>query len=316
MTVSRREFLRLGTTAGVVAAIPAFGASHKSRASRPDADETLITILHTNDTHSQIEPFPATDPRYPNMGGAARRATLVKQVRSENPNTLLVDAGDAFQGSPFFNFYQGEVEYKVMSAIGYDAVTLGNHEFDNGVEALARAMEFAKFDIVCANYDCRKSKIGKRVQPYTVKNVGPYKVGIFGLGIRFEGLVVERNHADVIDYDPIAPARGAVRVLRQIEKCHLVICLSHLGFTPKELERIDDIHVAQQVEGIDLIVGGHTHTFMKEPESVKNPSGGITPIFQVGWAGINVGRVDFTIKAGKITNVTGRILHASDHLAG
>lgn len=304
--------MRSGAAAGVAIGTSSFrwGIARTPSAAAPEG--MVITVLHTNDTHSQIEPFPENDPRYANRGGAARRATLVKQVRHENPNTLLVDAGDAFQGSPFFNFYCGEVEYKVMSAIGYDAVTLGNHEFDNGVDALANATQFAKFDIVCANYDCRKSKIARRVRPYAVKKVGPYKVGIFGLGIRFQGLVLEKNHEGIVDYDPIAPATGAVRALRQIEGCHLVLCLSHLGYTPKEPDRVDDIHVAQQVSGIDLIVGGHTHTFMKEPALIKGPSGTITPIFQVGWAGINVGRVDFTIKAGKVIGMSGRILHASD----
>lgn len=314
MKISRRDFLRSAAAVGAglgTGAIPSiFARTFDSKATAES--DFVLTVLHTNDTHSQIEPIPGNDPQFPKMGGVARRATLIKQVRQENPNTLLVDAGDSFQGSPFFNFFHGEVEYKTMSALGYDAVTLGNHEFDNGVDALARAMQFAKFDIVCANYDCRKSKIGNRVKPYVVKKAGPYKVGIFGLGVRFEALVLEKNHEGVIDYDPIAPAKGAVRVLRQVEGCDLVICLSHLGYTPKEPDRVDDIHVAQQVGGIDLIVGGHTHTFMKEPELVKGPSGTITPIFQVGKSGINVGRVDFTIRAGKVIGMSGRILQAGE----
>src|SRR3954454_4309548 len=150
------------------------------------AGETLITIIHTNDTHSQIDPFPADDRLYPGKGGVARRATLVKRIRAENPNTLLIDAGDAFQGTPYFNFYKGEVEYKSMSAIGYDVVTLGNHDFDNGVEGLAAAMKLAKFEFVSANYDVRGTPIEARVKPYVVRELGGIRLGIFGLGINPE----------------------------------------------------------------------------------------------------------------------------------
>ena len=134
----------------------------------PRRGETLITILHTNDTHSQIDPVPPNDKLYPGKGGVARRATLVKRVRRQNPNTLLIDAGDVFQGTPYFNFYKGEVEYKAMSAIGYDAGTLGNHEFDNGVDALAAALKFANFDLLSANYDVRGTALEGRVKKYSV----------------------------------------------------------------------------------------------------------------------------------------------------
>ena len=152
------------------------------------AAETVITILHTNDTHSQIDPLPAND-RNAGKGGVARRATLVKRVRKENPNTLLIDAGDVLQGTPYFNFYKGEVEYKAMSAIGYDAGTLGNHEFDNGVEALAAALKFANFDIVSANYDVKGTVLEDRVKRYVVKTAGGIRVGLFGLGISPTALI-------------------------------------------------------------------------------------------------------------------------------
>src|SRR5256885_12776753 len=149
----------------------------------PLAGETLITVLHTNDTHSQIDPILENDKTYAGKGGVARRATLVKRVRKENTNTLLIDAGDVLQGTPYFNFYKGEVEYKAMSMIGYDAGTIGNHEFDNGVGALAKAMQFANFDIVSTNYDVRGSALEKIVKPYVTKEVGGVRIGLFGLGI-------------------------------------------------------------------------------------------------------------------------------------
>jgi 5'-nucleotidase len=185
-------------------------------------DETLITILHTNDQHSQIDPLPAND-RYAGKGGVARRATLVKQIRKENANTLLVDAGDSFQGTPYFNLYKGEVEYKAMSAVGYDVVTLGNHDFDNGIDALAAAMKFATFDFVSANYDVRGTSIEKRVKPYVVRVIGGVRVGIFGLGIKLEGLNPPESFAGLKYYDPVKVSRGAVRALREVEHCAMVI---------------------------------------------------------------------------------------------
>ena len=156
------------------------------------AAETVITILHTNDTHSQIDPLPAND-RNAGKGGVARRATLVKRIRKENPNTLLIDAGDVLQGTPYFNFYKGEVEYKAMSAIGYDVGTLGNHEFDNGVEALAAALKFANFDLVSANYDVKGTVLEGRVKPYVVKTVGGIRIGLFGLGVSPVALITARK---------------------------------------------------------------------------------------------------------------------------
>jgi 5'-nucleotidase len=274
--------------------------------------ETLITILHTNDQHSQIDPLPAND-RNAGKGGVARRATLVKRIRKENPNTLLVDAGDSFQGTPYFNLYGGEVEYKAMSAIGYDVVVLGNHDFDNGIEGLAKAMQFAKFDFVVANYDVRGTLIEKRVKPYVVRELGGVRVGIFGLGIKLEGLNPPETFAGLKYYDPIKVAHGAVRALREVERCSMVVCLSHLGYyqNPKP-DDLGDVQVVEKVNGIDFIVSGHTHTFMQQPVVAKQPSGGETIIFQVGKSGIYVGRVDFTVRANKITAYAGKLLDLRD----
>jgi len=269
------------------------------------AADTVITILHTNDTHSQIEPLPANDANA-GKGGVARRATLVKRVRQENPNTLLVDAGDVMQGTPYFNFYRGEVEYKAMSAIGYDVGTLGNHEFDNGVEDLAKALKFANFDLVSANYDVKGTVLEGRVKPYVVKTVGGIRVGLFGLGISPVALITPANFKGVTYNDPVAAAREVVKTLREKERCALVVCMSHLGYYVKG-DRGDSL-VASQVDGIDFIAGGHTHTFMQEPAKQKQPCGAETLIFQVGKSGINVGRVDFTFRTGKLIAAAGRLL--------
>lgn len=274
----------------------------------PGKDETLITILHTNDVHSQIDPLPAND-RNAGKGGVARRATLVKRIRSENPNTLLIDAGDAFQGTPYFNFYKGEVEYKAMSAIGYDVGTLGNHDFDNGVDGLAAAMKFANFDFVSTNYDVRGTAIESRVKPYVVRELAGVRIGVFGLGINPAGLITPENFKGITYHDPVKVSRGAVQVLRQNERCAMVVCASHLGYYPNPKgNEIGDTQVAAQVDGIDFIASGHTHTFMQQPVVTKTPSGGETIIFQVGKSGIYLGRVDFTVKQNKVTAYAGRLL--------
>src|SRR5438874_6187139 len=198
----------------------------------PLAGETLITILHTNDTHSQIDPILDNDKTYAGKGGVARRATLVKRVRKENPNTLLIDGGDVCQGTPYFNFYRGEVEYKAMSLIGYDAGTIGNHEFDNGVESLARALTFANFDIVSTNYDVRGSALESRVKTHLVKEVGGVRIGLFGLGIRPVGLLTSDNFKPLKYLDPVGMTRGVVKPLREQERCALVLGMSHFCCYP------------------------------------------------------------------------------------
>jgi 5'-nucleotidase len=272
-------------------------------------DDVLLTILHTNDTHSQIDPLPATDRSYPGKGGVARRATLIKRVRRENPNTLLIDAGDVFQGTPYFNFYKGEVEYKAMSEIGYDVGTLGNHEFDNGVESLAAALKFARFDLVSTNYDVKGTPLEGRVKPFVIRELAGVRVGLFGMGISPVGLITPANFKGLTYRDPVEAARNVVQTLREAERCNLVIGMSHLGYyTDARPGQIGDSQLATQVDGIDFIASGHTHTFMKEPVSVKQPCGKDTWIFQVGRSGIYVGRVDFRIRAGKVASVTGRLL--------
>jgi 5'-nucleotidase len=269
------------------------------------AADTVITILHTNDTHSQIDPLPPND-RNAGKGGVARRATLVKRIRKENPNTLLVDAGDVLQGTPYFNFYKGEVEYKAMSAIGYDVGTLGNHEFDNGVEALAAALKFANFDIVSANYDVTGTVLADRVKRYVVKTVGGIRVGLFGLGISPVALITPTNFKGVTFIDPVIAARDVVKKLRDEERCSLVVCMSHLGYY--ENGQRGDSFVASQIDGIDFIASGHTHTFMEQPVTQTQPCGAKTLIFQVGKSGIYLGRVDFTFSIGKLRAAEARLL--------
>ena len=314
--ITRRGFLKASLAGGLMAASPRSALHLLSTTPAINAPlltaaagETLITILHTNDTHSQIDPLPANDRLYPDKGGVARRASLVKRIRSENPNTLMIDAGDVFQGTPYFNFYKGEVEYKSMSLIGYDVVTLGNHDFDNGVEALAAAMKFANFEFVSCNYDVRGTPLESRVKPYAVRVIGGVRVGLFGMGVSPDNLITPENFKGVTYNDPVKSARDVVKILREKERCALVVGMSHLGYYPNPRDGgIGDSQVAEQVDGIDFIASGHTHTFMKEPVLTKTPSGGSTMIFQVGRSGIYVGRVDLKVRDGKLVASAGRLL--------
>jgi len=311
--ITRRKFLATTAAFGAATLVRPTeiltSTTHESLAEPlllPSRGETLITILHTNDTHSQIDPVPPNDKLYPGKGGVARRATLVKRVRRQNPNTLLIDAGDVFQGTPYFNFYKGEVEYKAMSAIGYDVGTLGNHEFDNGVEALAKALTFANFDIVSANYDVKGTVLEQRVKRYVVKTVGGIRIGLLGLGVSPVALITPDNFKGVTYIDPVVAAREVVKKLREEERCALVVCMSHLGYNADA--KSGDSFVASQVDGIDFIASGHTHTFMKEPVTQTQPCGAKTTIFQVGKSGIYVGRVDFTFRNGKLADTAVRLL--------
>ena len=317
--INRRCFLKSSLITGAALAVPSPLISPKlwSALAEPlldvAADEVLITILHTNDTHSQIDPVSESDKTWGGKGGVARRATLVKRIRKESPNTLMVDAGDVFQGTPYFNFYKGEVEYKSMSLIGYDVVTLGNHDFDNGVNALAAAMKFANFEFVSTNYDVRGTVLEARVKPYAVRTLAGVRIGLFGLGISPDNLITPQNFQGVKYMDPVQMARGVVRLLREQEKCQLVVGMSHLGYyaNPRNNE-IGDTQVAAQVNGIDFIASGHTHTFMEKPVLQKNPEGKDTIIFQVGKSGIYVGRIDLKMKDGNVVASAGRLLDLRD----
>ncbi|MEL6106663.1 MAG: metallophosphatase [Planctomycetota bacterium] len=255
--------------------------------------ETSLLILHTNDTHSHLDPLSSVYSRNAGLGGAARRADLIKQIRRRHKNVLLLDSGDMFQGTPYFNLFGGELEFKVMTAMGYDVATLGNHEFDNGVDGLVKQMPHAGFEFVCANYEMDQSPLAKHVKPYTTRLYGDFKVGIFGLGVAFDGLVLESAHGGISYQDPILVARKMVDRLRG-EGCHFIVCLSHLGHRYRN-DKVGDINLAAEVAGIDLILGGHTHTFMDTPDIIEDPEKTATMVHQVGCFGVRLGqiRVDF-----------------------
>ncbi|WP_395048086.1 bifunctional metallophosphatase/5'-nucleotidase [Flavobacterium sp.] len=259
-----------------------------------------ITVLHTNDVHSHIDPFPANDPKNPNMGGVARRAAIVEQIRREEENVLLLDAGDIFQGTPYFNYYGGELEFKLMSMMRYDLATIGNHDFDNGIEGLLAQMPHAEFDFVSANYDFKNTVLDTFVKPYKIFKKAGLKIGVFGLGIELQGLVDAKLYKETKYNNPIEVAQDMSRILKENEKCDIVICLSHLGFNYKnDPEKASDINLARKTKNIDLIIGGHTHTFLDKPVIEKNLEDKEVLINQVGCYGINLGRIDFYLDSEK-----------------
>ena len=289
--MKRRDFIQ--NTAVATAFV---GLGGLSSLSFKPAYEKHITILHTNDVHSHIEAFGPEDGRNANMGGVARRATLIEKIRKENPNTLLLDAGDIFQGTPYFNFYGGELEFKLMSKLKYDASTLGNHDFDNGLDGLHAQLPHANFDFICSNYDFSNTIMEGKTKAYQIIEKDGVKIGIFGLGIELQGLVNKQLYKETKYLDPLEIATDISDKLKNEMDCELVICLSHLGYKYNHA-KISDVKLAEKTENIDLIIGGHTHTFLDEPTTVKNKAGKNVLVNQVGCYGLYLGRIDFFLDA-------------------
>ncbi|WP_163444734.1 bifunctional metallophosphatase/5'-nucleotidase [Flavobacterium columnare] len=302
--MKRRDFLKNTVASSTLLALGGLSLSSFNTA----GSLRKLTILHTNDTHSQIDPFPEGHPKNPNLGGVARRAALISQIRKEEDHVLLLDAGDIFQGTPYFNYYGGEIEFKVMSMMKYDLATIGNHDFDNGITGLYGQLPNASFEFVCANYDFKNTILDTHIKPYKIFEKAGIKIGIFGLGVELYGLVDPRYYKETKYLDPVEIANDITKKLKEVEKCDLVICLSHLGFEYKnEPERISDINLAKKTKNIDLIIGGHTHTFLDKPVIERNLDDKEVLINQVGAYGINLGRIDFYIDDQKnIAPGTGR----------
>ncbi len=255
------------------------------------ARERLV-ILHTNDTHSRIEPLPPTDRTAPNMGGVVRRASYIDQVRAENEQVLLFDAGDFLQGTPYFNLFKGEVEVKAMNLMHYDAATLGNHEFDYGLEVLEKVVRQANFPIVSSNYDFSGTALAGMVKPYLILKKGKLRIGVVAIDIQPKGLIAAENYKGMKYLDPEETANRLAEKLRREEKCDLVVCLSHLGYGA-------DVRLAESSRNIDLIIGGHSHTFLQEPTACMNRDNRPVMIYQTNGRGAYVGRMDITMERVK-----------------
>lgn len=264
------------------------------------ADITKLTILHTNDVHSRIDPFPLDGSRNEGMGGAARRAARISDIRMKEKNVLLLDAGDILQGTPYFNFFGGELEFKLMAEMKYDAATIGNHDFDGGMEGLAKAIKLGNFPMLSGNYEFKDTLLNGLTKPYQIFLKDGVKVGVFGLGIELDGLVPKKLIGETQYLEPITMAQKYATILKQEEKCDLVICLSHLGYKFRnDDQKICDAILADNTSDIDIIIGGHTHTFMRKPDVRKNKLGKEVIVNQAGWAGIMLGRLDVYFEKSK-----------------
>ena len=249
-----------------------------------------LVILHTNDTHSQIEPISSGE--WKGLGGVVRREKYINQIREENPYVILLDAGDFFQGTPYFSLFKGDVEIDLMNALGVDAACFGNHEFDNGVDALAQKLSKAEFPVVNANYDVSKTPLKEIIKPYTVIERGEKRIGVIGLCINLQGLVNPKRTGDIKYSHPYKIVNKLARKLRKDEKCDLVILLTHCGFKGGREQKPDDQLIAANTEGVDIIIGGHSHTFITEPAIVSSKTGKKVVVVQDGAKGEEVGRID------------------------
>lgn len=294
--VFRRDFIKQ------MSAGAAFLASNNFLFSSFDSKDPVlekVTILHTNDVHSRIDAFPMDGSRNEGLGGAAKRAAMISKIRSEEDHVLLLDAGDYFQGTPYFNFYAGELEMKLMSAMKYDAVTIGNHDFDAGLDGLEKQLKHADFPLIVGNYDFSDTLMNGKTKDYQVFEKGDIRIGVTGVGIELESLVPKSLTGNTQYLDPIKTLNDKAAFLKNEENCDFVICLSHLGYAYDE-NRISDLVLAKETENVDLIIGGHTHTFLRNAEFHANKIGKPVAVNQVGWAGIMLGRLDIYFEKNEV----------------
>ncbi len=288
MSTNRRKFIQ-NISAGVLA----LGAGIPLSMCKSSTEESII-ILHTNDMHSQIDGFPKDHPKFPGLGGFSRIAEKISKIRESYPNVLLLDAGDIFQGSPYFNFFKGELEIKLMNEMGYEASTFGNHEFDNGMVELAKQVSKANFPFLNCNYNLAETPLQNLHQPYKIVKKGDAKIGITGIGIKLDGLADPSNIKNLQYNDPFINVERVAEHLKNNENCDLVICLSHLGYRYK-FDKISDTYIANNTKNIDIIIGGHTHTFMDKPDEITNRHNKHVTVHQAGWGGLRLGVLDVKI---------------------
>ena len=281
MSLNRREFLKYGALISASSLLPMdlISANPKNR----------LCILHTNDTHSRIDPFPTTDSKYPNMGGVLGRMELIQQIRNEEKNVLLFDAGDIFQGTPYFNYFKGEIEIKLMSKMRYDAATMGNHDFDAGLDGFEKQLKYAHFPFITSNYDFKNTVLEGQTIENKIFEKEDWKVGVFGLGIELDGLVQQVQFRETKYLDPIEIAQEQIKQLKR-KGCNLIICLSHLGYK-YENTKISDVILAKSCPDLNLIIGGHTHSFLEEGHLIQHIDGRETLITQTGLGGIKLGKI-------------------------
>ena len=288
--LDRRVFLKNATKTVVLSGL--MGPSIL-KAESLDAFEK-VTILHTNDTHSRIDPFDSGD--FAGLGGVIARKAIIDEIRKTEKHVLLLDAGDIFQGTPYFNLYNGELEIKAMSMLGYDAATMGNHDFDGGIDNFEKQLNHANFPFIVSNYNFENTPLDQKIQKYKIFQKGNIRIGVFGLGIELDGLVPKALYGETQYLDPIHIGNQYAHFLKHEKKCQIIIGLSHLGYSYPSKQRVSDLLLAESIDNVDVIIGGHTHTFLNSPKEIKNKFGKFVIVNQVGWGGINLGRLDIYLK--------------------
>jgi len=298
MSINRRSFIKsTGVFLGVGTMSPLLAKMYRS-------DFEKVTILHTNDVHSHIDEFPKNHSKHAHQGGVASRSALINNIRSTEDHVLLLDAGDIFQGTPYFNLFQGQMEYDVMNYLKYDAATIGNHDFDIGISGLETQLKRANFSMLNANYITQDTALAKYVMPHQIFEKSGIKIGVFGLGIELKGLVPDHLCKGVVYQDPVSILLQQEELLKA-KGCDIIICLSHLGYEYKT-NKVSDQELAKISKFTDLIIGGHTHTFLDKPTRLKNSIGKDVIVNQAGWAGLQLGRIEFYIdKSQKTASVFG-----------
>ena len=289
MPTNRRKFIQ--QTALIGGALLASKSLFANDIFYKEKEEDKLVILHTNDVHSRLDPFPMDESKNAGLGGVAARADLIRRIRSIEENVLLLDAGDIFQGTPYFNYYKGEPEIKAMSMMGYDASTLGNHDFDDGMDNFATQLKQANFPIINCNYDFTDTPLEGKTIPYKIIQKGKIKVGILGIGIELKGLVPDKLYGNTKYNDPVVKANDTAAFLQK-QGCDMIICLSHLGDKYTD-NKVSDEVLAKSCYDIDLIISAHTHKLFEKPRVYKNLKGNDTTVNQVGWAGMYLGRLDY-----------------------
>lgn len=291
---SRRNFLQKAAWASSLLLLGKF--PHTAFAANKT---TKITILYTNDTHSQIDPLPSDAPKNAGLGGVQARANLIQKIRTEEANVLLLDAGDFFQSSAYFDVYKGAIEIEAMNQMKYDAAGLGEHEFDGGIENLAKQVSNAKFSILCCNYSYLNAALQDKIKPFTIVEKAGIKIGVLAVGINLEGLVDDEIRKQIQFENPLEKANKVAKYLKKKENCDFIICLSHLGLYSHGDSNFNDKILAKETENIDLIIGGHSHTLLQKPLKYFNLQKQEVLVVQSGWGGSHLGRLDYIFSREK-----------------
>ncbi len=298
MWKSRRDFIRKSFASIVSLA----ASSMLSSIVNAEEENESLTILHTNDLHSHVEAFPMDGGKDQGIGGMTARASIISNIRNQNNNVLLLDSGDIFGNTPYFNLYKGEPEIKAMSLMKYDAVTLGENDLLGGIDNYSDQIKrHANFDVVLCNYDTGTTALESIIQPYKVYQKGKLKIGVTGVSIAFEGLLTSELYSGITYLDPAESVNKTADILKRKENCDIIICLSHLGDKYYEGGMSDDV-LARETNDVDLIIGGHTHRSFNEPRRYINQKGKEVIVNQCGWAGTQLGRLDykFTVSGKKV----------------